>query len=250
MLLARAIGIAPGQFVAVVACTQLVESLAHANLRLGFGRLGERLLVGPRFHRLHHAVGSGHESRGPGSLGGCNFAVLLPVWDVLFRTADFSPASAADRHPRPAARSRRARLRARLLGAAAARAGATGARARRAASCGACTRRRAPRLAMRLLLDAFWRAAAYCLHPRVILLSFLPLLLAGGGTVLLGYFYWEDALSAVRATLESWSLVAALLAVARQRRRGGLSQRVRAAGGGRAGAAGDRRRLAAAGGRC
>jgi hypothetical protein len=28
------------------------------------------------------------------------------------------------------------------------------------------------------LLDAFWRAAAYCLHPRVILLSLAPLLLA------------------------------------------------------------------------
>ncbi len=92
VLLARAIGIAPGQFVAVVACTQLLESLAHANLRLGFGALGERLLVSPRFHRLHHAVGAGHESRGPGSLGGCNFAVLFPLWDVIFGTADFSSA--------------------------------------------------------------------------------------------------------------------------------------------------------------
>jgi hypothetical protein len=30
---------------------------------------------------------------------------------------------------------------------------------------------------MSLLLDSFWRAAAYCLHPRVIVLSLLPLLL-------------------------------------------------------------------------
>ena len=89
-LLARAIGIAPGQFVAVVACTQLVESLSHANLRLGFGLVGERLLVSPRFHRLHHGIGVGHESRGPGSLGGRNFAVLFPVWDVLFGSADFA----------------------------------------------------------------------------------------------------------------------------------------------------------------
>ena len=29
---------------------------------------------------------------------------------------------------------------------------------------------------MKPLLDAFWRAAAYCLHPRVILLSILPLI--------------------------------------------------------------------------
>ena len=89
VLLARAIGIAPGQFVAVVAVTQLVESLAHANLRLSFGRVGERLLVSPRFHRLHHSIGLGHESAGQGTLGGHNFAVLFPVWDVLFRTANF-----------------------------------------------------------------------------------------------------------------------------------------------------------------
>jgi sterol desaturase/sphingolipid hydroxylase (fatty acid hydroxylase superfamily) len=86
---ARAIGIAPGQFVVVVACTQLVESLSHANLRIGFGPVFERVLVSPRFHRLHHAVGLGHESRGQGSLGGHNYAVLFPLWDILFRTARF-----------------------------------------------------------------------------------------------------------------------------------------------------------------
>lgn len=90
VLLAHAIGVAPGQFVAVVALTQLLESLQHANLRLGFGRVGSRLLVSPRFHRVHHAIGIGHESRGPGSLGGCNFAVLFPVWDIAFGTADFT----------------------------------------------------------------------------------------------------------------------------------------------------------------
>jgi sterol desaturase/sphingolipid hydroxylase (fatty acid hydroxylase superfamily) len=86
---ARAIGVAPGQFVAVVAVTQLLESLSHANVRLGFGWVGERLLVSPRFHRQHHAIGVGHESQGPGTLGGCNFAVLFPVWDLLFGTARF-----------------------------------------------------------------------------------------------------------------------------------------------------------------
>ncbi|TAK94160.1 MAG: fatty acid hydroxylase family protein [Aquabacterium sp.] len=86
---ARAIGVPPGQFVAVVAVTQLIENLSHANARLNFGWLGERLLVGPRFHRLHHSIGLGHEGDKPGSLGGCNFAVLFPVWDVLFGTARF-----------------------------------------------------------------------------------------------------------------------------------------------------------------
>jgi sterol desaturase/sphingolipid hydroxylase (fatty acid hydroxylase superfamily) len=90
-LLARVIGVPPGQFVAVVACTQLIENLSHANVRLGFGWLGERLLVSPQYHRTHHAIGFGHESDGKGTLGGHNFAVLLPIWDILFGTACFKP---------------------------------------------------------------------------------------------------------------------------------------------------------------
>ena len=131
---AQLIGVAPGQFVAIVAFTQLSESFQHANLRLSFGRWGERLWVSPRFHRLHHSIGMGHESsRKPGPtagravgtalgaqlvpggsasaasglsgtegrgplplpragnvrLGGHNFGVLLPWWDMLFGTANF-----------------------------------------------------------------------------------------------------------------------------------------------------------------
>jgi len=89
VVLAQLIGIAPGQFVAIVAFTQLSESFQHANLRLWFGRVGERLWVSPRFHRLHHAMGIGHESSGKQTLGGHNFGVLLPWWDMLFGTANF-----------------------------------------------------------------------------------------------------------------------------------------------------------------
>lgn len=64
---------------------------------------------------------------------------------------------------------------------------------------------------MSQVLDAFWRAAAYCLHPRVILLSLAPLLLAGGLALALGYFFWEPAVAGMRATLESWSLIEGLL---------------------------------------
>ena len=64
---------------------------------------------------------------------------------------------------------------------------------------------------MNQLVDAFWRAAAYCLHPRVIVLSLAPLLLAGGLTLALGWFFWEPAVAGTRATLESWSLLDALL---------------------------------------
>jgi sterol desaturase/sphingolipid hydroxylase (fatty acid hydroxylase superfamily) len=73
----------------VVACTQLLESLSHANMRVWFGPVFERVLVSPRFHRLHHSIGLGHESQGQGTLGGHNFAVLFPLWDMLFRTANF-----------------------------------------------------------------------------------------------------------------------------------------------------------------
>jgi hypothetical protein len=64
---------------------------------------------------------------------------------------------------------------------------------------------------MRLLLDSFWRALAYLLMPRVIGLSLLPLLLSGGLFIGLAFFFWDMASDAVRATLESWSLVDAAL---------------------------------------
>lgn len=58
-----------------------------------------------------------------------------------------------------------------------------------------------------LMLDSFWRAAAYCLHPRVIALSFLPLLIMVGLALGLGYFFWEPALDWVRVSLDSVSLM-------------------------------------------
>ena len=64
---------------------------------------------------------------------------------------------------------------------------------------------------MKRLLDAFWRAAAYCLHPRVVLWSLLPLLVVGGAAGFAGWAWWEPAVAAVRATLENWSLVAAAM---------------------------------------
>ena len=89
---AALIGVGPGQFVALIALGQLSESFQHANLRCGFGWLGERLWVSPRFHRRHHSIGIGHETQHAGKvvLGGCNFGVLLPWWDMLFGTADFT----------------------------------------------------------------------------------------------------------------------------------------------------------------
>jgi hypothetical protein len=60
---------------------------------------------------------------------------------------------------------------------------------------------------MNLLIDSFWRALAYCMHPRVVLLSLLPLLLMVCITSALGYFFWEPALDAIRDALGSSDLV-------------------------------------------
>jgi sterol desaturase/sphingolipid hydroxylase (fatty acid hydroxylase superfamily) len=76
------IGVPPGQFPLILLVLRLGESLSHANVRLSYGRIGERLLVSPRFHRLHHGLLSA-------AAAGKNYAVLLPVWDWIFGTADF-----------------------------------------------------------------------------------------------------------------------------------------------------------------
>jgi sterol desaturase/sphingolipid hydroxylase (fatty acid hydroxylase superfamily) len=78
---AFAVGVSPAQFVLIVALTQLSESFQHANLKLSFGRVGDKLWVSPQFHRLHHSVSHGF---------GHNFGVLLPWWDMLFGTANFA----------------------------------------------------------------------------------------------------------------------------------------------------------------
>jgi hypothetical protein len=65
---------------------------------------------------------------------------------------------------------------------------------------------------MSLFLDAFWRAAAYCLHPRVILLSLAPLVLMVALALGLGWLYWDVAVAGMRALLESWSLLSVLWA--------------------------------------
>jgi sterol desaturase/sphingolipid hydroxylase (fatty acid hydroxylase superfamily) len=89
-VVAKLIGVGPGQFVALIAIGQLSENFQHANFKCSFGWLGDRLWVSPRFHRLHHSVGIGHESAGRQTLGGHNFGVLFPWWDMMFGTADFS----------------------------------------------------------------------------------------------------------------------------------------------------------------
>lgn len=60
---------------------------------------------------------------------------------------------------------------------------------------------------MNLLFDSFWRALAYCLRPRVMVLSLLPLVLMGFLSLTWGYHYWDASLAWVRDVLESFSLI-------------------------------------------
>jgi sterol desaturase/sphingolipid hydroxylase (fatty acid hydroxylase superfamily) len=87
----------PGQFIFIVADHPAERKPAARQPAHALRRLGERLWISPRFHRLHHSIGMGHETsegelleygRSP-ALGGHNFGVLLPWWDMMFGTANF-----------------------------------------------------------------------------------------------------------------------------------------------------------------
>ncbi len=85
MAIGLLIGIPPLQFPLLVLLLRFLESLSHANARVSFGWLGDRLLISPRFHRAHHGVlAAGQRS--------ANYGAILPWWDMLFGTADFDRA--------------------------------------------------------------------------------------------------------------------------------------------------------------
>jgi sterol desaturase/sphingolipid hydroxylase (fatty acid hydroxylase superfamily) len=85
MAIGLLIGIPPMQFPLLVLLLRLLESFSHANTRVAFGWLGERLLISPRFHRAHHGVTAA-------GLDSVNYGAILPWWDMIFGTADFSRA--------------------------------------------------------------------------------------------------------------------------------------------------------------
>jgi len=58
----------------VYSALSLWNYVAHANLKLDFGRWSW-LLNSPAYHRLHHARGAEHH--------GANYAALIPIFDVL-----------------------------------------------------------------------------------------------------------------------------------------------------------------------
>ncbi len=63
---------------------RFIQSLSHANVTLSFGSVFGKIIVSPQFHRVHHAIGIGHE----GKHHGCNFASVFAFWDHLFGTAN------------------------------------------------------------------------------------------------------------------------------------------------------------------
>ncbi len=63
---------------------------------------------------------------------------------------------------------------------------------------------------MSLFLDSFWRALAYCLQPRVIALSFLPLLLLAVLSVGLFWLFWDSAALGLQVWLSDWALMESL----------------------------------------
>jgi hypothetical protein len=60
---------------------------------------------------------------------------------------------------------------------------------------------------MNLFLDSFWRAVGYCLYPRVIMLSLLPLAIMVALSLGLGYFFWDPAVASVSRWLEASDLM-------------------------------------------
>jgi hypothetical protein len=66
---------------------------------------------------------------------------------------------------------------------------------------------------MKPMVDSFWRAAVYGLHPQVLALSLLPFLVLGVLSLGLGYLFWHDTVAAldvwfhsntVALTLQGW----------------------------------------------
>ena len=63
---------------------------------------------------------------------------------------------------------------------------------------------------MNLFFDSLWRAVAYCLMPRVIVVSLVPLTIMTGITLLGAYVFWDNAMDATSDWLIQFSLLESL----------------------------------------
>jgi sterol desaturase/sphingolipid hydroxylase (fatty acid hydroxylase superfamily) len=78
-----AMGVDPDKFALLMLTGELVQNISHTNVRFGFGPVLEKILVDPKFHRLHHML-KDHERP---HLHNCNYGQVFSIWDVLFGTA-------------------------------------------------------------------------------------------------------------------------------------------------------------------
>jgi hypothetical protein len=61
------------------------------------------------------------------------------------------------------------------------------------------------------MFEAFWRAFLHLWHPRVLMWTFVPLLLMGAGVAVAGWLGWEAAVDGVRLALQQFDLSNAAL---------------------------------------
>jgi sterol desaturase/sphingolipid hydroxylase (fatty acid hydroxylase superfamily) len=79
----HALGVEASEFAWLSLLAELVQNFSHANVAIGFGPILDKLIVDPRFHRLHHMR---VDPARPG-LHNCNYGQVMPVWDILFGTS-------------------------------------------------------------------------------------------------------------------------------------------------------------------
>lgn len=77
------VGMEADEFAWMMLLGELVQNFSHANVRIDFGRIFERVFVDPKFHRLHHM----RVDPARPNLHNCNFGQVFSIWDVIFRTA-------------------------------------------------------------------------------------------------------------------------------------------------------------------
>lgn len=77
------IGVPPVEYGLIAFLGKMLENLSHANTRLRFGPVLDKLLIDPPFHRQHHMIADPTNY----DLHNCNFGFVFPWWDILFGTA-------------------------------------------------------------------------------------------------------------------------------------------------------------------
>lgn len=79
-------GVSGEEFAWLMLMGELVQNFSHANARVSFGPVLEKIFVSPIFHRLHHMDFVPERPY----LHNCNFGQVFAFWDVMFGTALFN----------------------------------------------------------------------------------------------------------------------------------------------------------------